>query len=68
LRHYKKNICQFGQQLGLISCQFLPQMAAWFPEMLCNFYLVKNYKIANNLVTTEEATGKISTYLESLYF
>ncbi len=31
----------------------------------CNFYLVKNHKIANNSTTTK-AIEKISTYLESL--
>ncbi len=37
------------------------------PAMLCNFYLVKNHKIADNSATTE-AREKISTYLESLEF
>jgi hypothetical protein len=35
--------------------------------MFCNFYLVKNHKIANNLAATE-AREKISTYLEYLEF
>jgi hypothetical protein len=39
-------------------------MAAWIPDMFFNFYLVKNYIIANNS-TTAEAREKISTYLES---
>jgi hypothetical protein len=42
-------------------------MAAWFPDMFCNFYLVKNLKIAKNLTTTK-GREKISTYLESLEF
>ncbi len=33
--------------------------------MFCNFYLVKNHKIANNSATTE-AIEKIRTYLDSL--
>jgi len=37
------------------------------PDMFCNFYLVKNHKIANNSATTE-AREKTSTYLESLEF
>ncbi len=43
------------------------QVAAWVSGMFCNFYFVKNYKIDNNLVTTE-AREKISTDLESLEF
>ncbi len=35
--------------------------------MFCNFYLVKNHKIANNLSTTE-ARAKLSTDLESFEF
>jgi hypothetical protein len=40
-------------------------MAAWFPDMFLNFYLVKNPKTAKNLTTTK-AIEKISTDLESL--
>jgi hypothetical protein len=36
----------------------------WFPDMFCNFYLVKSHKIANNSPTTE-ARERISTYFES---
>jgi hypothetical protein len=28
-------------------------VAAWVPDMFCNFYLVKSHKIANNSATTE---------------
>jgi hypothetical protein len=28
-------------------------VAAWFPDMFCNFYLVKNHKIAKNSTTTK---------------
>jgi hypothetical protein len=28
-------------------------VAAWVPDMFCNFYLVKSYKISNNSATTE---------------
>jgi hypothetical protein len=41
------------------------QVATWFPDMFCNFYLVKIPKIANNSTTTE-AKEKIKTDLESL--
>jgi hypothetical protein len=38
--------------------------------MFCNFYLVKNHKIASNTTTTEARVKrvKISTYLESSEF
>jgi hypothetical protein len=42
-------------------------VAAWFPDMLCNFYLVKNHKIAQNSTTTQ-AREKISTDLETTEF
>jgi hypothetical protein len=41
--------------------------ASFYPDMLYNFYLMKNHKIANKSATTE-AREKISTYLESLEF
>jgi hypothetical protein len=49
------------------AASFCRQVAAWFPNMFCNFYLVKNHKIANNSTTTK-AREKISTDLESLEF
>ncbi len=42
-------------------------MAALVPDMFCNFYLVKHYKIANNSAAIE-AREKISTDLKSLEF
>jgi hypothetical protein len=42
-------------------------VAALFLDMSCNFYLVKNHKIAQNSTTTK-AREKISTDLEPLYF
>jgi hypothetical protein len=32
---------------------FCHQMAARFPDMFCNFYLVKNHEIAKNSTTTK---------------
>ncbi len=43
------------------------QVAALVLNTFCNFYSVKNHKIANNSATTE-AREKISIYLESLEF
>jgi hypothetical protein len=42
-------------------------MAALFPDMFCEFYLVKSHKITKNS-TTIKAREKISTDLESLEF
>ncbi len=46
---------------------FWNQGAALVPYMFCNFYLVKNHKIAYNSATTE-AIEKMRTDLESLEF
>ncbi len=43
---------------------FCCQVAAWFLDMFCNFYLVRNHKIAQNSTTTK-AREKISADLES---
>jgi hypothetical protein len=43
------------------------QVAAWVPDMICNFYQVKNHKLINN-ATTSKAIEKITTDLESIYF
>ncbi len=46
----------------------MPQVAAQFPVMFCNFYLMKNDKIAENSTTTIKAGEKIRTDLKSLEF
>jgi hypothetical protein len=51
------------KSVGSFSCQ----VAAWVAIMFCNFYLVKNHKIANNS-TSAGAREKLSTDLESLEF
>jgi hypothetical protein len=38
---------------GKSAASFCRQMAAWFPDLFCNFYLVKNHKIAINSTTTK---------------
>jgi len=35
------------------AARFCHQVAAWVPDMFCNFYLGKNHKIANNSTTTK---------------
>ncbi len=42
-------------------------MAAWVPDMFCNFYLMKKFCPANNSIITE-AREKVSSYLESSEF
>jgi hypothetical protein len=42
-------------------------VAAWFSDMVGNFYFVKNHKIDKNSPTTK-ARDKISTDLEFLEF
>ena len=56
-----------GPNEGKSAASFCQQVAAWVSDMFCNFHLVKNHKIANNLAATE-AKEKISMYLESLEF
>jgi hypothetical protein len=29
------------------------QVASWFPNMFCNFYLLKHHKVAKNSTTTK---------------
>ncbi len=48
---------------GLSAASFCRRVAALFPDVFCNFCLVKNHKIANNSATTE-AREKISAYSE----
>ncbi len=43
----------------------MAQVATWVHNMFCNFYLVKNHKIAKNPTATK-AREKTSTYLKSL--
>jgi hypothetical protein len=38
---------------GKSAASFCRQVAASVPDMFCNFYLVKNHKIANNSATAE---------------
>jgi hypothetical protein len=61
--------CQkdFGAKAAHKMLVKLTQVAALVSDVFCNFYLVKNHKIANNSATTE-AREKISTYLKSLEF
>jgi hypothetical protein len=50
---------------GESAASFCHQLARLFPDMFCNFHLVKNHKIAKNSTATK-AREKISEDLESL--
>ncbi len=52
---------------GESAASFYHQVAALFPDMFCNYYLVTNHKIAK-ISTTTKAREKISTDFESLIF
>jgi hypothetical protein len=61
-------VCRNIQLNGIqdkLAAIFCHQVAAWFPDIFSNFYVVKSYKIVNNSGTAE-AREKISTDLESL--
>ncbi len=45
---------------GKSAACFCCQVAAWFPDMFCNFYLVKKMQFAKNL-TTNKVIEKLST-------
>jgi hypothetical protein len=49
---------------GKIAASFCRQVAAWFPDVFCNFYLEKSHEIAK-ISTTTKAREKISAGLES---
>ncbi len=38
---------------GKSAASFCLQVAAWVSDMFCNFYLLKNHKIADNSIITE---------------
>jgi hypothetical protein len=61
---YNSQFFNEGKSAASFCCQVA---AAWFPDMFCNFYLLKNHKIAKNSTTTR-AREKMSTDLESLEF
>ncbi len=47
---------------GKSAASFCHQVAALVPAMFCNFYIVKNNKIADNSATTEAREKKIKNY------
>jgi hypothetical protein len=63
----EKNSFFLKYYLDKLAARFCQQVADWVSDMFCDFYYVKNHKIANCSGNTE-AREKISTYLESLEF
>jgi hypothetical protein len=55
--------------MGISAASFFCQVAALalVPDMFCNFFILKNRKIANNLAPTV-AREKVSTDFETLEF
>ncbi len=49
------------------AASFCRPLAAWFPDMFSNFYVVKNHKFAKNSMTAK-SREKISTDLKSSEF
>ncbi len=50
----KMSICELGYKVrGKSAASFCHQVAAWFLDKFCNFYLVENCKIAKNSTTTK---------------
>jgi hypothetical protein len=47
-----------GVNEGKSAASVCRQVAAWVPEMFCNFYFVKNHKIAYNSTTTKAREKK----------
>ncbi len=67
--HYALVVVPYYINEGKSAASFCLQVATLVLAMFCNFYLVKNHKIADNPATaTTEAREIISTYLESLEF
>jgi hypothetical protein len=62
-----KNWYYINFDQGISVASFCHQVAALEPDKFCNFYLVKNYKIAN-YSETSQAREKMSPNLESLEF
>jgi hypothetical protein len=46
-------VCMRQISEGKSAASFCRQMAAWFPYMFCNFYLVQNNNIAKNSITAK---------------
>jgi hypothetical protein len=63
----KDPFCQVFFNWDISAASFYRQVAAWFSDIFCNFYLVKNHIIANSATTTE-AIEKIRPDLEPLEF
>ncbi len=50
---------KYSNNVGKSAASFCHPVAAWFPDMFCNFYFVKNHKIAKNSTTTKARQNKL---------
>jgi hypothetical protein len=62
-----KNLIFLALHKDKAAASFCYQEAARVPYIFCNFYVVKDHQIANNLTTTK-AREKLSTYLKLIEF
>ncbi len=53
-----KVILKINSKYDKSAASFCRKVALFVPDRFCNFYLVKNYKIANALATTESRENK----------
>jgi hypothetical protein len=51
-----------------LATSFCHQVAAWVPDMFCDFQLAKKHKIADNSTTTKAREKNKHGFLESLKF
>jgi hypothetical protein len=58
LRGNHKDFYQCIANVAKSAAIFICQVAAWVPDMICNFYLIKNFKIAKNSTTNEDKGEK----------
>ncbi len=65
LRNYLRKSSHSHKNEGKWAASFCRKVAAFVPDMFCNFYIVKKHNVVNNSAFTE-TREKISTYLESL--
>jgi hypothetical protein len=63
MKYLQETLTNEGKSVANFCCQ----VASWISDMFCNFYLVKNHKMAENSTTTK-GKEKINMDLESVKF
>jgi hypothetical protein len=51
--HSVEKVLPFSTNKEKSAADFCLQVAAFVPDMFCNFYLIKSHKIVSNPTTTE---------------